>query len=150
MVGPSKITRPKARSTKRKSGAQKGKLNAVRSGTSIMRTRLVVGELPKQLISVRKEGRAYRVKLEAAVLEKKGDISVCDAHLIDTASAATMAAAIGRWVLRHKLTGMKGTEILACSREIVKAKQARDAAVRALGLDAKPAAPWIDAGSEPA
>lgn len=137
-----------------RSGPKRGNVNALKTGTKVSKTRLVVGELPSALISVKREGRAYRRNLEAAVMNAKGltgvnQIGTLDAHLIDTASAATIAAGICRWVLRHKVEAMKGTEILACSREIVKCKQARDAAVRALDLDAPPPAPWaIDVESE--
>ena len=135
---------------KGRSGPRRGNVNAIRNGAGISRTRLVVGELPKELLSVRREGRTYRRKLETAVLEAKGDINILDAHLIDTASAATIAGGICRWVLRHKLDGMKGSDLLACSREIIKAKQARDAAVKALDLNAPPPNPWeaIDVQSE--
>jgi hypothetical protein len=37
---------------------------------------------------------------------------------------------------------MSTSEIIACSRELVKAKQARDAAVKALELDRAPPDPW--------
>ncbi len=117
-------------------------MNAAKNGSRIAKTRLVVGELPKQLLSVRREGRSYRRGLEAAVLEMQETISVLDAHHIDTASAATIHAAICRWLLRHKIGTMSTNDILSCSRELVKAKQCRDTAVKALELDAPPPTPW--------
>jgi hypothetical protein len=111
--------------------------------------RLVVGELPKQLIAVRREGRSYRRSLETEVIAAHGQISMTHAHHIDTASAATIGAAIARWCLRHKLGEMSTNEVLACSKAIMSAKQVRDGAVRQLGLDAPPANPWaIDVESE--
>ena len=125
-----------------RSGPPAGNWNRLKTGTKVPANRLVVGELPKALLSVRREGRAYRRKLEAAVVEAKGSISVLDSHLIDTASAATIAAGICRWTLRNKLDGMKASEVLAASQGIVKNKQARDVAVKALDLDSPPPAPW--------
>jgi len=124
------------------SGPKAGNKNAMRTGTGIDRRRLVVGELPRELICVRKEGRAYRVQLEKAVLEAHGEISVTAAHHLDTATAATVQAAIIRWCLRRRFASLSTSEVLACSRELVKAKKDRDAAVRALDLDAPPPNPW--------
>lgn len=126
-----------------RSGPKKGNLNGLKNGSGLSRKRLVVGELPKQLLSVRREGRAYRRSLEAEVLKVKQEINVTDSHHIDTASAATIAAGIGRWLLRTKLSETSTSDVLACSREITKAKQARDAAVKALGLDRDGAADAI-------
>lgn len=117
------------------SGPKRGSLNAAKNGASIDRRRLVVGELPKELLAVRREGRAYRRNLEAEVLRVRGEIDVTAAHHIDTASAATIHAGICRHLLRQKIKTMSTSDILACSREITKAKMARDAAVKALGLD---------------
>src|SRR5262245_59188588 len=101
-----------------KAGPPKGNKNGLKNGTNIARRRLVVGELPKQLLSVRREGRAYRRTLESVVLAERGEISTTDAHHIDTASAATIHAGICRHLLRTKISEMSTTDILACSREI--------------------------------
>ena len=127
---------------KGRSGPPKGNKNAVKTGTGIARTRLVVGELPKELLSVRREGRSYRRNLEAVILENQGEINTINAHAVDTASAATIHAAICRWLLRHKLGEMSTSDVLNCSKEMVKAKQARDAAVKSLDLDRPPVNPW--------
>lgn len=132
-----------------RSGPKTGNLNAVKTGTKVALVRLTVGELPKPLLSVKREGRAYRRALERAVLDAKGEINLTDAHLIDTATAATIAAGISRWVLRNKMDGMKGSDIHNCGQAIVKSKQLRDQAVKQLDLDRPPPAPWaIDVPSE--
>jgi len=123
-----------------RSGAKPGNLNGLKNGSGLSR-RLVIGNLPKQLISVRNEGRSYRRALEAELMRVKGEIDLTAAHHIDTASAATVSAGIARWLLREKIGEMTTSDVLACSREITKSKQARDAAVRALGLDAKDEVP---------
>lgn len=123
---------------KGKSGPATGNLNGMKNGTSLARSRLVIGNLPKKLLSVRREGRAYRRLIESEVLAARGRITATDSHHIDTASAATVHAGICRWLLREKLSEMSTGDILACSKQIVQAKQARDLAIKALGLDAKP------------
>ena len=56
-------------------------MNALKTGTSLVnRRRLTVGELPKQLLSVRREGRAYRRILEAEVLKAHSEINVTRSH----------------------------------------------------------------------
>jgi hypothetical protein len=108
-------------------------VNAAKTGTKLVR--LTVGELPTKLNHVKIEGRRYRRALEAAVTDVHGEISVTDAHAIDTATAATIHAGICRWLLRQKLPTMAAADVLACSRELLKAKETRDRAVRLLRLD---------------
>lgn len=132
-----------------RSGPKKGNVNAAKNGSRIAKTRLVIGELPKQLLSVRREARSYRRHLEAEVLRVHGEITAMHAHAIDTAAAATVSAAIARWLMRNKIGGMSTSEVLSCSKAILQSKQARDSAVKLLGLDAPPPAPWaIDVPSE--
>lgn len=129
---------------KGRSGPRPGSLNALKNGSKLSMKRLTVGELPKQLLSVRREGRAYRRTLEAEVLKVKGEITLTDGHLIDTASAATIQAGICRWLLREKIGEMNPAEIRGCTQDIVKAKERRDAAVRGLGLERQPdPMPWV-------
>jgi hypothetical protein len=117
------------------SGQQK--LNGLKNGTNVS-YRLVVGELPAPLTAVKREARAYRRFLEDEVQRVKGEIDVTSAHHIDTASAATAHAGICRWLLRQKIGSMSTADILACSRELTKAKQVRDSAVKALELGKLP------------
>ena len=126
---------------KGKSGPPKGHVNSLKNGKAVKR--LTVGELPKQLLSVKREGRTYRRALEEVVLETKNEMTAMDAHHIDTASAATIHAGICRWILRNKIETMTTADILTCSRELVKAKQTRDKAVAGLELDIKPSQPWV-------
>lgn len=135
---------------KGRSGAPRHNVNGLKTGTAVSHARLTVGELPKELLSVRREGRTYRRVLEQAVLDAKKSISVTDCHLIDTASAATIAAGISRWCLRHKIKEMKANDVLACGQAILRAKQTRDAAVKALDLDRPPPDPWETVHALPA
>ena len=119
-------------------------MNNFKHGNGLTYRRLVVGELPKKMLAVKREALVYRRALEAEVLAVKGDISFVDAHLIDSASAATMAAGICRWRMRHKLDEMAGKDIEQSAMNILKAKGVRDTAIKALDLDAPPVAPWIN------
>jgi hypothetical protein len=125
-----------------KRGAPKGNKNALRNGSKLNAHRLVVGELPMTMVMVKREACAYRRNLEAEVLSIKGSINATDAHLIDTAAAATIQAGVCRWLLRHKVEQMSVSDIRGCTADIVKAKERRDAAVKALQLNVKPVEPW--------
>lgn len=122
-------------------GAAKGNVNAMKNGSKLSHRRLTVGELPSSMIAVKREGRAYRREMESEVIKVKGEINTIDAHLIDTAAAATIQAGICRWLLRHKLDTMSTSDIRGCTSDIVKAKERRDSAVKALGLDVE-RNPW--------
>jgi hypothetical protein len=129
---------------KRRSGAPRGNMNALKTGSGLtIAKRLTVGELPKKFLSVQREERAYRRYLESTVITIKGlaakeDISDDDNHSINLAVAATGVAGINRWLLRNRLDTMSITEIRGCSQDILKAKQVRNAAVKQLGLNIKP------------
>lgn len=127
---------------KNKGGAPKGNTNGLTTGSKVRR--LTVGELPPSMIAVKREGRAYRRELEAAVVAAKGEVSFTDSHAIDTAAAATIQAGVCRWLLRNKQVGeMSAAEIRACMSDITKAKERRDNAVRSLQIDTPPALNWI-------
>ena len=118
-------------------GAPRGSINAASNGTRIDRRRLVVGEMPRKLLAAKRRACAYRRQLESEVEELR-DITLLDAHAIDSASAATLHGAICQWLLRNKFGDMRVSDILACSAAIVKAKLDRDKAVQSLGLDEYP------------
>ena len=116
--------------------APKGNLNAIRNTTRLPIRRLVVGEFPAALNSVKIEGRKYRRALEDAVLDVHGEVTIMAAHWIDSASAATVHCGVCRWLLRQKIDTMTTADILSCSREMVRAKQSRDRCLVLLKLDA--------------
>ena len=127
---------------KGKSGAKPGNKNALRNGSNIDRKRLTVGELPTAMIAVKREARSYRRTLEAAVLQARDEVTLMDAHTIDAATACTMAAGIGRWLLRNRFEVMTVADIRATNKEIRDAKRDRAKIVRELDLDGKPPDPW--------
>jgi hypothetical protein len=120
------------------SRGQPGNLNGLKNGSRINAKRLVIGELPPTMVAIKREGLKYRRELETEVIAVKGEIGTTDAHLIDTASSATVAAGILRWLLRHRIKEMSTSEIRGCSSDIVRAKERRDAAVKALQLNIPP------------
>lgn len=113
--------------------APQGNMNAVRNGIKV-RT-LVVGDLHPRWRALQREALAYRRALEDATVERHGEVSVVHAHAVDTAAAATLHAAVCRWLLRKQLDKMSTQDILNCSREVLKAKETRDRAVKNLNLD---------------
>lgn len=150
-----------------RSGPKPGNMNALKTAqhVDLKRFRGVVGEYP--IISVKREGIKSRKLYEAETIRVKGVISLTDAHHIDTAVAATVQAAVARWLLRNRMkeqhtpdgpsviihkgqggdsvrqqVGMSTADILRCMETIAKAKQVRDKAIAALNLDAPPKDPW--------
>ena len=120
--------------------APKGNLNAARNGNKLANNkagirRLTVGEFPASLNHVKIEGRRYRRALEDAVVDAHGEVTVTAAHSIDTAAGAVVHGGICRWLLRNKIDTMTTADILSCSRELLKSKEARNRSVKALELD---------------
>lgn len=121
-----------------------GNINRLRHGGRAS-YRLILGELPRPLERVKRNARRYRRDLEAAVDERHGEISVLHAHSIDSAVAAETHCQVCRWLLNQRLDKMSVSDIVTCSREIMRAKETRDRAVRQLGLDAATGQSAIDA-----
>ena len=122
--------------------AAKFNLNTAKSGRYMVR-RLTIGELPAQLLSVKRECRAYRRALEDEVTRVYGEVDVVTAHEIDLACQGQMHVGICRWILRNRWEKMTATDVMNCSREMLKAKEARNKAVHALALHREPN--YIDA-----
>ena len=123
---------------KGQSGPAKGNKNAMVHGARVERHRLVIGELPPEMVSVRKGARKYRAWLEALVLDMKGLISPTDEQHLNTAATWEMVSAICRWVLKNK-SGEMGYEAIERNAERQgKARERRDAAFDKLGVDVPP------------
>lgn len=98
-------------------------------------SRLTIGQLPDVMKRQLATSRKYRRELEALVVEVKGSVNLTDAHWLDEAVGAETHCAVCRWLLRERITTMSAETILMCSREILKAKNARNKAFERLGLD---------------
>jgi len=116
-------------------------MNGVTTGTRM--TRLTLGLLPKTMARQLQNARKYRRRLEAAVEDVKGSISVYDAHLIDEAANAEVHASVCKWLLRTRLETMTVAEISACSAQVLKSKTIRNKAVEQLDLEREPVSPWV-------
>jgi hypothetical protein len=125
------------------SGPPPGNLNAAKNGSRLRRFyRLPIGTISKPLEGPYGDACDLRRKLEEAVNgdgndKPQGVESVTAAHLIDEAAGWEMHRAVCCWLLRHRIDKMSPGDILACSREIARARVARNAAVGKLGLDAE-------------
>lgn len=97
---------------------------------------LTAGSLPPGCSYITNRTKAFRSALQAAVLAVKGEVSIVDAASINTATRAERLALLaGRW-LRLSAHEMTHDQRLAYAREVVKASEQRDRALRALNLDA--------------
>lgn len=108
-------------------------LRRMTHGASI--SRLVIGQLPDCMKRQLSTARKYRRDLEQVVLAAKGEVTLTDAHWVDECIAAENHCAIMRWLLRTRLDKMSAEAIISCSREILKAKTARNKAFAELKLD---------------
>jgi hypothetical protein len=78
-----------------------------------------------------------RLQLESAVVDRHGEITLACAALIQTCCRYERHAQLaGKWLRDHP--SLEVETRLALSRDIAKASESRDRAIRALGLDARP------------
>lgn len=140
-----KATRAKTKAKKtcnfhkgNKAGAPKGNRNALRHG---MRS----GELPKDCKDIEINVNKLRRNIEDAVLKSKGQISVTDAGLINTAIKWERHSALAHRWLTRQYKKLKPSEQLHFSKEVATASDKRDAALEALGLgvDGTSSMPWL-------
>lgn len=129
---------PKTRTRKtRTGGGQPANANATTHGLRSRQplTRLTLGTLPKSMRRVEIEARDFRAALEAAVIDRHGEIDLPKAGLIATAAAWQRHSALCvRWLREHEAK-MTHAERLSYSREIATASANRDKAVVALKLE---------------
>jgi hypothetical protein len=112
----------------KKGGAPRGNRNSLRHG-------LRAAGLPKGFAWLERELRTLRKALERAVVEKHGEVDVLAAASISTAIRGEQAARlIGRW-LAKECDSMTASDRLNYTREIVKASESRDRAIRSLDLE---------------
>lgn len=109
-------------------GPPKGSQNAFRHG-------LVAGKLPPRLGFVEIKANIFRRKLEASVLDVKGTISLTDAACINSACKWERHGQLALYWLTKEAETMPVAERLRFSEAAAKASDARDKAIKALGLD---------------
>jgi len=154
-VSPSNaITRPNNRTKKGehsarpgirpKGGAPIGNTNGMTNGSRIHR--LSLGVLPAKLSRVTRYCQEYRRGLEAVVAENNdGNVTMSQAHFIDSACTHEQHGQICRWLLRQRMETMSTSDIRECSKQMATAKDQRNRAVERLGIDRDTAADAIEA-----
>jgi hypothetical protein len=119
--------------------APPGNQNATKHG---LRSSLVLVAVPPKAKWVKVLMAAFRRDLEAAVVERHGEITVTKAALVNSATRhETIAQLAGRML---KLSGddLKAETKLAIMDRIGRATDARDRCIRALDLEATPGSAW--------
>ena len=132
-------TPPIADGRRSKVGAPRGNLNAARDGLAI--TRLCLGTLPAAWANIGRVCADLRRALEDAVVERRGKVTLSDAFTIQTACKWERHGMLATKWLRDN-PEMPPRERLDFSREIAKASEARDRAVKALEVDPRDVDPW--------
>ncbi|WP_166820019.1 hypothetical protein [Thalassoroseus pseudoceratinae] len=109
-------------------GVKKGNRNRMRHG-------LHAGKLPAGCGYIENRLNSFRRKLEDIVMAAKGEVTITDAAHIQTALKWERHGMLAlRW-LKIEGDSLKPTDKLNFSREIAKASESRDRAIRALNLD---------------
>jgi len=120
-----------------KGGAPKRNRNAIRHG-------LTTGQLPKGCGWVATITNQLRKALEDAVAVSKGEVSLYDASLINSATRWERHAMLAqRWLRVEK--GLTIDQKLTFSREVARASSERDRCLKELKLDACDTRSLIDA-----
>lgn len=113
--------------TQNKGGAPKGSRNALRHG-------LRCGVLPDGCRRIESEVNQFRRALEDAVVAARGAVSVVDAATINRAAKWEQHNRLAaRWLAKQAET-MTPDQVLAFSRETVRAATERDRAIRDLDI----------------
>lgn len=111
----------------RKRGAPKGNNNGVRHG-------LKSGKLPPDARFIEIRCNLFRRGVEKAVLDAKGDIDLCDAAHINSACRWEKHACLCHRWLTQQWKKLKPDDLVTFSREIARASDNRDKALREIGL----------------
>lgn len=119
-----------------RSGPPKGNENATRHG---MRG----SKLPKGCAYIENRVNSLRRQVECALIEAKGEISIIDAAGVNSVLKWERHGLLAAHWLRKEADKLSVSDRLKFSEAIARASDARDKALRSLGLDAKPAAPWL-------
>ncbi|MEX1095239.1 MAG: hypothetical protein WED34_04270 [Planctomycetales bacterium] len=96
------------------------------------------GKLPKGCQYIENRVNILRRQVEEAVLERKGEITFVDAANVNSILKWERHGLLANHWLRKEAEKLSPTERLKFSEAIAKASDARDRAIRALGLDVPP------------
>jgi hypothetical protein len=116
-------------------GAPAGNCNAIKSGALRSRYSLTVGKPPAKFRRVWRAGLAVRRAIESAVINARGDISLIDAAVIQTAVRWEITAQLAqRWLLTST-DDLTTDERLRHAKLISVASTERDRCLKSLGLE---------------
>jgi hypothetical protein len=103
------------------------------------------GKLPKGCQYIENRVNALRRQVEHALVETKGEIGIVDAAAVNSILKWERHGLLAAHWLRHEAGRLSATERLKFSEAIAKASDARDRAIRSLGLDRNRAENVFDA-----
>ena len=112
---------------------QPGNRNAMRHGVY---SYLALGRMPKGCGYIYTLSRKLRTQLELELVNKHGEVSIYRAALVQTACRHEARAQLSSRWLKHNADEMNHHDRLSYLREIGNASDARDRALKAIGLDA--------------
>lgn len=115
---------------KGRSGPQPGSGN-----TNSQRHGMTGGKLPKGCQYVENRVNALRRQVEAALIDVKGEIGIVDAAAINSVLKWERHGLLAQHWLRKEADKLSPSDRLRFSEAIAKASDARDKAIRSLGLD---------------
>ena len=118
---------PKSPAERRQPGGQPGNVARLRHG-------LRSGSLPRGASYIARQTDELRQALEASTLTARGEVSLLDACAINTAVRAERLAMLAQCWLRLESDKLAPEQKLAFAREVVRASEARDRAIRELRL----------------
>src|SRR5262245_7692473 len=105
------------------------------ANTNALTHGMTLGAMPSGCGYVAARTKQLRTALQNAVMALKGEVSIVDAAAINTATRAERLAMLAQRWLRLNCDVMGHDARLAYAREVVKASETRDRAIRALKLD---------------
>src|SRR5262245_58388668 len=119
----------------------RGNRNSLKNGN----TAFLSGRWPGGCQAITRAVRKLRKQLEGEIIARTGDLDVYSAALIQTATRHEARALLWQRWARERFDTLTTEQLLAITRELGSASDARDRCLKALGLDVRPGAdPWGD------
>ncbi len=142
--GVTAIDPPYRRRSHKARGAGTGNRRAATHGL-----RMVNGRLPQGASWIRREADDMKRRLETAVIEAKGELSILDVATInEVVTWEKHRLLASRW-LRLSHDELNHDQRLNFSREVAKSATERNKALRLLGIDAQSLNPWSTLDAAP-
>ena len=118
---------------------KKGRSGAPFNNTNATATHyLRAGKLPKRLAYIENRINKFRRHLEDMIVLTRGEVNICDAAQINSATKWERHGLLAQHWLRHEEENLSAHDRLKFSEAIAKASDNRDKCLRLLKLDLKP------------